>query len=72
MKHSVQIFGHSTSFSIEPEFWSEFKRIADDKKVSIASLIADIDNNRQGNLSSAIRVFVLNTLKQEIIQNKDS
>ena len=70
MKHSVTLSGHQTSFSLEPEFWAELKKIATDKKIPLGVLITEIDNNRRGNLSSAIRLYILNTLKQEIIQDK--
>lgn len=72
MKHSVNISGHQTSFSLEPEFWAELKKIAADKKMPLGILITEIDNNRHGNLSSAIRLYILNTLKQEIVKNKQS
>lgn len=71
-KHSVVISAHQTSLSLEPEFWSELKRIAKEKKISLNHLIEEIDNKRTTNLSSAIRVFVLTALKQEIVNNKES
>ena len=70
MKHSITLSGHQTSFSLEPEFWEELKKIATDRHVSLGALITEIDNRRHGNLSGAIRVFILNTLKQEIVNNK--
>ncbi|MGN1091687.1 MAG: ribbon-helix-helix domain-containing protein [Alphaproteobacteria bacterium] len=63
-KHSVLLFGHATSFSLEDEFWLELKQIAKQKQTSVLSLIKELDEKRQGNLSSAIRVFVLNELKK--------
>ena len=69
-KHSVIISGHSTSLSLEPEFWAELKAIAKDKQVSVATLIEQIDNIRTGNLSAAVRVYVLNFLKQKVVNNK--
>ena len=71
-KHSVVISAHQTSLSLEPEFWAELKRIAKEKKISLNHLIEEIDNKRTTNLSSAIRVFVLTALKQEIVNNKQS
>lgn len=64
-KHSVSIKGHPTSFSLEDEFYTELKRIAASNKQSLASLITKIDRERSPgqNLSSAIRVFVLNDVK---------
>ena len=71
-KHSVIISGHSTSLSLEPEFWAELKTIARDQKVPVATLIEQIDNTRTGNLSAAVRVYVLNFLKQKVVNNKES
>lgn len=62
-KRSVDIAGHRTSVSIEAPFWDALRDIAERKKVSINELIATIDGAREGNLSSAIRVFVLRDLQ---------
>ena len=69
-KHSLVISGHSTSISLEPEFWTELKAIANSRRMTVASLIEDIDNTAHTNLSAAIRVYILKTLKQKIINNK--
>ena len=69
-KHSVIISGHQTSLSLEPEFWKELKGIAEKRKISLSHLIEEIDNKRRTNLSSAIRVYILGILKQEIVNNK--
>jgi predicted DNA-binding ribbon-helix-helix protein len=61
-KHSVKISGHATSVSIETEFWEAFKNIASKKKLSINDLLSEIDKKRTSNLSSAIRIFILNEL----------
>ena len=58
-KRSVTIAGHSTSVSLEAAFWDALKLIAAARDVSINALIETIDEGRTGNLSSAIRVFVL-------------
>ncbi|OHC73404.1 MAG: aryl-sulfate sulfotransferase [Rhodospirillales bacterium RIFCSPLOWO2_12_FULL_58_28] len=63
-KRSVLIAGHATSVSLENAFWEELKRIAKARNLSLNRLIAAIDNDRAGNLSGAIRVFVLETLRQ--------
>lgn len=64
-KHSLVIAGHRTSISLEPAFWDELKAIADQRRLSLAALVADIDAARgPANLSSAIRVFVLRSAKQ--------
>jgi predicted DNA-binding ribbon-helix-helix protein len=62
-KRSVRIARHNTSISLEPEFWDELKRIAKTEKLSLNQLVAKIDTGRAGNLSSALRVFVLKNLK---------
>ncbi|UEM02149.1 ribbon-helix-helix domain-containing protein [Skermanella rosea] len=58
-KRSVTIAGHSTSVSLEAAFWDALKDIAASRGVSVNALIEQIDEGRSGNLSSAIRVFVL-------------
>lgn len=58
-KRSVMIAGHSTSVSLEEPFWEALRELATARAVSVAALIAHIDATRDGNLSSAIRVFVL-------------
>ena len=65
-KRSVSIRGHRTSLSLEDGFWEELARIAELRGTSVARLIAEIDNSRSGGLSSAVRLFVLDTLKQEV------
>ena len=64
-KHSVVICKHSTSFSLEEPFWEELKLIAKQENISIASLITRIDSTRTTNLSSALRVFVLEWVKKK-------
>lgn len=66
-KISVIIAGrHSTSISLEDEFWQEFQQIAKEKKLTINQLVTQIDSIRQKeNLSSAIRIYILNELKQK-------
>src|SRR3954466_16046483 len=59
-KRSVLIGGHKTSVSLEEEFWSALKVIAGKRLLSLSDLVTAIDKQRQhGNLSSAVRVFVL-------------
>lgn len=58
-KRSVVIEGHATSVSLEAEFWEALTAIARRRGVTINQLVAEIDSSRQGNLSSAIRIFVL-------------
>lgn len=59
-KRSIVIAGHKTSVSLEDAFWQELKRIADMQRTTLSSVVSGIDTQRQqGNLSSAIRLFVL-------------
>ena len=62
-KRSVTIAGHRTSVSLEQPFWDELGEIARTRGVSLNRLIAEIDQTRATNLSSAIRVYVLQWLK---------
>jgi predicted DNA-binding ribbon-helix-helix protein len=62
-RRSVVIDGHRTSVSIEPEFWDALTTIAKSQARGVNVLIAEIDRARDGNLSSAIRVYVLNALR---------
>jgi predicted DNA-binding ribbon-helix-helix protein len=64
VKHSVMVAGHKTSVSMEDEFWDGLRKIAEDRHTSRADLIASIDAARhKGNLSSAIRLFVLGVFR---------
>lgn len=67
-KRSVCIAGHSTSLSIEDEFWDLLKAIAQQRKISINALISEIDENNTRNLSSAVRVYILKDLEQRLAQ----
>ena len=58
-KHSVELSGHRTSIALEDEFWEELKMIAKRKNTSVRQLLMQIDDNHQGNLSSAVRLFIL-------------
>ena len=60
MKRSITIAGHRTSISLEEEFWKALRAIAREDGQSINALVSTIDKQRTTNLSSAIRVFVLN------------
>jgi len=60
VKRSIVIAGHKTSVSLEDAFWKGLKEIAGDRNITLSDLVASIDTDRQqGNLSSAIRLFVL-------------
>jgi len=60
VKRSIVIAGHKTSVSLEDAFWQGLKQIAGDRDLTLSDLVASIDTERrQGNLSSALRLFVL-------------
>jgi predicted DNA-binding ribbon-helix-helix protein len=60
VKRSIVIAGHKTSVSLEDAFWSGLKDIAASRNMTLSDLVGSIDTDRrQGNLSSAIRLFVL-------------
>ena len=59
-KHSIVINGHKTSISLEDAFWRDLKVIARAQRASVGGLVGRIDKTRRhSNLSSAIRLFVL-------------
>ena len=63
-KHTVKINGHITSVFLESEFWEEIKQISKAKSISTGQLISQIDQQKRGsNLSSAIRLYVLNHIR---------
>ena len=66
-KRSINILGHQTSISLEEEFWNEVKTLAEKRGLSLNKMIAEIDRTRgtNKNLSSAIRLYILNELKKE-------
>jgi predicted DNA-binding ribbon-helix-helix protein len=59
-KRSIVVGQHKTSVSLEEAFWSSMKDICNGRGVTVSDLVSEIAANRQqGNLSSAIRLFVL-------------
>jgi predicted DNA-binding ribbon-helix-helix protein len=64
VKRSIVVGGHKTSVSLEEPFWTSMKEISQQLSVTLSELVGEIDANRQhGNLSSAIRLFVLDHFK---------
>ncbi|MFZ5731619.1 MAG: ribbon-helix-helix domain-containing protein [Pseudomonadota bacterium] len=60
VKRSIVVAGHKTSVSLEEAFWNGMKEISGQRSVTLSELVGEIDGARkQGNLSSAIRLFVL-------------
>jgi predicted DNA-binding ribbon-helix-helix protein len=59
-KRTAKVGTHSTSVSVEEEFWQGLKEIARQRELPVNTLLTDIDRQRQhANLSSAIRLYVL-------------
>lgn len=71
VKHSVRIAGHATSVSLEAPFWAALRDIAARRGVSLNALLAEIDAGRGGNLSSAIRIFVLDACRRGELPGSD-
>jgi predicted DNA-binding ribbon-helix-helix protein len=66
-KRSIVIAGHKTSVSLEDAFWTALKEIAGGRDLTMSELVASIDQDRRhGNLSSAIRLFVLDHYRNQI------
>lgn len=69
-KRSVTIDGHRTSISLEDAFWTELSALSHERGLSLNALVAEIDHGRAqngGNLSSALRLYVLHEVKQRTI-----
>jgi len=64
LKYSLTISGHRTSISLEPEYWQAFNDIAQEKGRSVSGLATDLDRTRTSNLSSTVRLFVLDHYRQ--------
>ena len=66
-KRSIMLRGHKTSVSLEDAFWKELKQIAGARDMTPSDLVGEIDAERQhGNLSSTLRLFVLDFYRQHI------
>ena len=64
VKRSVVVAGHKTSVSLEEAFWNGMKEISGERSMTLSELVGEIETGRQqGNLSSAIRLFVLDYFK---------
>jgi predicted DNA-binding ribbon-helix-helix protein len=72
VKRSIVIAGHKTSVSLEDAFWKGLKEIAIGRDMTLSELVATIDTERQhGNLSSAIRLFVLDFYRHNASREGD-
>jgi predicted DNA-binding ribbon-helix-helix protein len=63
-KRSVVVAGHRTSVSLENVFWYHLRAVAKTRRISVNELVTEIDRERDGSLSSAIRVFILHDLRK--------
>ena len=65
VKHTIEVAGRKTSLSLEDAFWQSLKNIARNRRTTLRDLVAKIYSDRtHGNLSSAVRLFVLNHYKE--------
>jgi predicted DNA-binding ribbon-helix-helix protein len=72
VKRSIVVSGHKTSVSLEDAFWSGMKEIASGRNIALSDLVTAVDAERQqGNLSSAIRLFVLDFYRNQLADVKD-
>jgi len=72
VKRSIVIAGHKTSVSLEDAFWTALKEIAGSRDLTMSELVASIDHDRRhGNLSSAIRLFVLDHYRSQLRHQHD-
>jgi predicted DNA-binding ribbon-helix-helix protein len=66
IKRSIVVAGHKTSVSLEDAFWNVLQEIAEERDMTLSRLVGLIDADRQhANLSSAIRLFVLDTIRNQ-------
>ncbi len=63
-KRSLMIAGHPTSVTLEAPFWEVLKELAAAENIAVNALVERIDATRTGNLSSAIRVYVLEACRR--------
>jgi len=72
VKRSIVVSGHKTSVSLEDAFWRGIKEIASGRNITLSDLVTTVDSDRQqGNLSSAIRLFVLDFYRNQLADVKD-
>tara|TARA_Y100000992_G_scaffold202319_1_gene138013 strand:- start:266 stop:481 length:216 start_codon:yes stop_codon:yes gene_type:complete len=66
-KRTIKIDGHVTSVFLETEFWQEILKLSKKKNTTPDKIISTIDKNKNtSNLSSAIRLYILNHLKSQL------
>ena len=62
-RRSVTLYGHRTSVSIEDAFWDQLQEIAKRRGISMNALVAEVDEARTGNLSSALRLLAFEDVR---------
>jgi predicted DNA-binding ribbon-helix-helix protein len=71
VKRSIVVAGHKTSITLEDAFWNGLKEIASGRNITLSDLVTAVDSQRrQGNLSSAIRLFVLDFYRNQLADVK--
>ena len=69
VKRSIVIAGHRTSISLDDAFWQGLNEIANGREITLSTLVTAIDSERRhANLSSAIRIFVLDFYRDRLFQ----
>lgn len=72
VKRSIVLAGRQTSVSLEDAFWNRLRVIAGEREMTLSELIASIDSHRRhSNLSSALRLFVLDFYCSQVSQTKE-
>ena len=73
VKRSIVIAGHKTSVSLEDAFWKSLREIAVGRGATLSNLVTSIDVERQqGNLSSCLRLFILDFYRYQLMQAKSA
>lgn len=67
-KRSLILAGHDTSVALEPTFWNALEDIANQQKQTLPQLVTKVDAARspEQSLASALRVYALEWLKQQL------
>ncbi len=72
VQRSITFGGRKTSVTVDDAFWDGLKEIADRRQMTLADLVVEIDAQRQhSNLSSAIRLYVLEYYRSQIPDTPD-
>jgi predicted DNA-binding ribbon-helix-helix protein len=73
IKRSVVLAGRKTSISVEDDFWSSLREIAEQRNETLSQLVSNINDQRtHPNLSSAIRLFVLSVYRDQFDRKQDT